>query len=160
MSSLEIDSIERLKAQIRKIRRGGTRGHPSPHKLILLLSVFDLFDQRQIVQNQIHLDGRLIAAFEHNFGLYASPADWCQAGPPFFHLRTSGFWKHEAKAGREVAYSVLDRSGGGIATVMENIEYAYLGDDIFELVNDPISRQELRSFVISLLTEPGTEPER
>lgn len=155
MPPLVTDLIEQLRLQIRKMRRGGSKDHPSPHKLILLLTVFDLIEQGHIVRNQIYLDGKLISAFERNFGLYARPDDWCQVGPPFFHLRTSGFWHHRPKQGREAVYEVLDRSGGGIATVMENIEYAYFSDEVFGLVSDPNSRSELRSCVISLLDETG-----
>lgn len=155
MSPLAIDSIMRLKLQIRKMRRGGSKDHPSPHKLILLLAVFDLIEQGQIAQNQIYLNGELIAAFERNFRLHARPGDWCQVGPPFFHLRTSGFWNHRPKQGRETVYTVLDRSGGGMATVIENIEFAYFSDEAFKLVSDPDSRSELRSFITSLLDKTG-----
>jgi len=71
--------------------------------------------------------------------------------PPFFHLRTSGFWFHKIKPGREKNYAALTTTGGGLRLIHDNIDYAYLRDDFFKALSNPVSRRELRLLITSLL---------
>jgi predicted restriction endonuclease len=75
----------------------------------------------------------------------------CQPGPPFFHLRTSGFWYHKVRPERQKDYDKLTTTGGGLQMIEEYIEYAYLRQDVYELLQEPTTRRELRLFIASLL---------
>lgn len=144
-------SLQRIKAEILAMRRGGGEGHKKPHKLIMLLAVIDLADDGLMNENKIFFDGNLLRHFENYFRLVASSEDWCQPGPPFFHLRTSSFWHHHVKPGKEQAYAKLKTSGGGAKRIVDNIEYAYLSEDAYEIIRDPESRQQLRELISLLL---------
>jgi len=140
-----------MKEEIRALRRGSKGGYQRPHKLVLLLSVIELADRGLLQENKIYIKEPLITIFENYFNLVRKKDDWCQPGPPFFHLRSSGFWFHKIKPGREKYYAGLTTTGGGLQTIRNNIDYAYLRDDLFAAILNPSSRRELRCFITSLL---------
>jgi hypothetical protein len=141
-----------LAVEIEVMRRGGSKDEQKPHKLFMLCAVLDLFDEGVIAGNRIYFDEKLIRNFEKYFRIYAKDEDWCQPGPPFFHLRSSTFWKHKIKPGRESLYSKLTSSGGGVKRIKDNIEYAYLDENSFALFSEAQYRNELRNIILGLLT--------
>ena len=159
MSDLSsIDSLlDKVKQDIRQLRRGKQAGHYRPHKLVMLLAVIELAERGLLPSNRINLTPTLLGIFEGIFLLVGKSDDLCQPGPPFFHLRTSGFWFHKVRPGREKAYSELTTTGGGLQTIEDLIEYAYLRDDVYRLVIDPTSRRELRLLISGMLNAPEGE---
>lgn len=145
--------LQSVCSKIEKMRRGGSKGEQKPHKLLMLLTVVRLADEGGLKENKVYFDGLLERYFEEQYRTYADRGDWCQPGPPFFHLRTSGLWNHEVKAGRESEYALLTTSGGGSKRIVENIEYAYLSDDTYQVPCNDTSREQLRTFLVSMLTE-------
>lgn len=143
--------LEKLKREIVELKRGKRGGHYRPHKLVMLLAVIELAERGLLNENKIFLSSPLIQIFENIFVLVKSEDDLCQVGPPFFHLRTSGFWFHQVRPGRETDYAKLTTTGGGLQTIEQNIEYAYLREDVYALVTDPTSRQGLRLFISGML---------
>ncbi len=155
MSDLSfMTSLERFKNEINYLRRGKRGSHYRPHKLVLLLAVIELADRGLLNENKIEIDSKLISIFESIFLLVKKKDDLCQPGPPFFHLRTSGFWFHKVRSGKEKDYANLTTTGGGLGLIHDYIEYAYLRDDVYNLIVDPISRKELRRFISELLNIP------
>ncbi len=147
----DLPSLAQIKEEIKTLRRGSKGGYQRPHKLVLLLSVIELADRGLLRENKIYLEEPLITIFENYFNLVRKKDDWCQPGPPFFHLRSSGFWFHKIKPGREKHYATLTTTGGGLQIIRDNIDYAYLRDDFFAAILNPKSRRELRRFITSLL---------
>jgi len=151
MPSLK-NRFESLANEIELMRRGGSKEKQKPHKLFMLLAVLDLFDQGLLTENRIFFDQQLQRNFEKYFRLYAGTEDWCQPGPPFFHLRSASFWKHKIKPGRENVYEKITTSGGGIKRIQENIAYAYFEEDAFAVLSNEIFRVEMRNHIIELIT--------
>ncbi|GAB4407253.1 MAG: hypothetical protein Kow00106_00020 [Anaerolineae bacterium] len=147
----DLPSLGQIKEEIETLRRGSKGGYKRPHKLVLLLSIIELADRGLLQENKIYLEEPLITIFENYFNLVRKKDDWCQPGPPFFHLRSSGFWFHRIKPGREKHYAALTTTGGGLQTIRDNIDYVYLRDDFFRAIQNPDSRRELRLFITSLL---------
>jgi len=48
---------------------------------------------------------------------------------PYYHLRTSGFWHHKIRAGREHEYNRLQESNSRHKTISA-IEYAYVDPEL------------------------------
>jgi hypothetical protein len=144
-------NIQSILAKIKDMKRGGAIYEQKPHKLILLLTILDLFDMGEIKANQIYFNEKLINTFQKNFSLYAKQDDWCQAAPPFFHLRSSSFWKHKIKPGHEEVYSHLSTSGGGSKRIIENIEFAYFDEITFSIFEKAESREAMRDFIVKEL---------
>lgn len=150
---LTTDQINKIKVDIMSIRRGRRAGYDRPHKLVLLLAVIDLVECELITENKIYPREPFLSKFNKIFRFVRKKDDWCQPGPPFFHLRTSGIWFHKIKTGREEIYSSLKTTGGGIQKVQEIIEYAYLRDDVFQAFSCQESRDELKEYIISILNK-------
>lgn len=149
------DALERLKAEIAALRRNRRRGRVRPHKLLLLLAVLDMAEEGLLRQNRIHFDDSLITRFARHFESYQQADDLCQPAPPYFHLRSSHFWHHKVISGKEAAYAKMDTSGGGSKRILDTIEYAYLSNYAFEIVQEERSRRELRAFIENILNSEG-----
>lgn len=161
MSSVRSDSRDSLHRAIEAIRnlRRHRSNTPKPHKLVLLLAVIDLYESGLIIDNRIYLDKDLENRFRFYFRMVAGPKDWCQIGPPFFHLRTSGFWFHKVHPNRLLSYQAMSTPGGGKANVLRNIEYAYLADYMVDVMVDAEAREALREAIVELLIRESDNPQ-
>jgi len=78
--------------EISKIRTQKSRDcNNKLHKLILLLSVIDLFESGDIVDNKIIFSQTFIDRFVKCFSLISKGDDWFQSSSPYFHLSSSSF---------------------------------------------------------------------
>ena len=143
-----MDKLNRLKSEIRSLRRARYRERVKPHKPLMLLVVLDLLETGEVAENRFAFDDILTDRFRKLFELACQDGDWCHPSEPFFHLRTSGFWFHKPRPGREKACAELDTSGGGSKRILDNIEYAFLDPESFSVVNDATGRAEVRSFIL------------
>lgn len=145
------DDLERFKQEVVGLRRNRQAGRKSPHKLVLVLAVLDLFEDGVCTNNEIQFDEGLQERFQKRFSQYSRSADWSQLAPPFFHLRTSPFWHHAVKAGREAVYEKIRTSGGGRERIADNIDHAFLSDYAFRVVTNHDQRYILREFIENML---------
>jgi predicted restriction endonuclease len=135
-----------------RLARSG--GRQKPHKPIMLLAVLDLMQTGEMRENRVYFDAGLIQRFGRLFSVVAKGNDWCQPAPPFFHLRSSGFWFHKPRPGREQAYAQLQTSGGFSKRVVDNIQYAFFDPDSYAVVMDTDSRGQLFAHILSTFFEP------
>tara|TARA_R110002124_G_scaffold12197_14_gene58184 strand:+ start:11681 stop:13006 length:1326 start_codon:yes stop_codon:yes gene_type:complete len=129
------------------IRRGGGEGggsEKSPHKVAMLLAVMDLVEAGDIADNRIFFNRALKDKFTRYFNNLAGEADRDNPHLPFFHLRSSGFWHHQLKPCREDAYSQLNTASSP-TVVTDNIAFAYLDDELFELLTNGVARALLKA---------------
>lgn len=152
--SMMNDQLKQLESAIANMRLGKVGGRNKPHKSLMLLVVLDLFDANLIEDNRISYNQDLVERFQQYFEAVKKEGDWCQPGMPFFHLRSSSFWKHHVIPGREERYSELQTSGGGSKRILDNIQYAYLDKNAFVIFSDPNQRQELRGFILTTFFAP------
>jgi predicted restriction endonuclease len=152
-------NLQRALQAVAEIRRYRHNDLPRPHKLVLLLAVLDLYESGLLVDNRIYLNEELDRRFRFYFRLVANPTDRCQIGPPFFHLRSSGFWFHKVRQGREQTYKQMSTPGGGKGNVIRNVEYAYLSDYMHEVLASAESRRVLRCAIVEQLIESSHNPE-
>ena len=125
-----------------KLRVDRAHGAIAPHKPILLLSVIELIEQGLLSHNMIPLSAELIAAFLKLWQQLGSTAHNADIGMPFFHLKSDGFWHFLPNPGFEALLS----SGAKVRTVgvlRQAVEYAYVDEDLFELLQQPTSRKLL-----------------
>jgi putative restriction endonuclease len=109
------------------------------HKPILILSVLELIAQEEITENKILISDQLIDTFNKYWNIFVKSDAGFVRGIhyPFFYLRTEGFWYLQSE-------DSLD--GVKIKTIgklREKIKYAYLDNELFNLLQDPFSRQVL-----------------
>lgn len=118
----------------------------APNKPVLLLSVIELIHRGQIRHNRIELSPELIATF---LKLWSSLEIERRAdiGLPFFHLRTDGFWHFEPNPGYELVVQSKTVKIRTVSALRQAVCYAYLDDELFDLLQQPTQRDEL-TFVL------------
>jgi len=114
----------------------------APHKPILLLSVIELIEQGLLRQNQIALSAELIAAFLKLWNQLGSASHSPDIALPFFHLKGDGFWHFKANPGFSSLLSSKTKIRA-ISALREAVQYAYLDNELFELLQLPASRDTL-----------------
>lgn len=144
----------RLTASIRAMRRGQQHGRPKPHKPVMLLALVDCVETGLVTDNKFEFSDSLIAVFNRLFAAIAERSDWRQAAPPFFHLRSDGFWRHEIVPGKEQCYRALKTSGGGLKRIRENIAYGAFEPWAWRVVCDAEGRASLTRFILDSFFEP------
>jgi hypothetical protein len=134
-----------------RLRLNRRAGHSSPHKVAMLLAVMELIETEQLSENRIYFDEPLRELFTRHFAAHATHADQDSPHLPFFHLRSSGFWHHRVKAGAEAEY---DRLGtvSGPGQVVRTVSFAYLDEELFELLGFSPSRLVLRDSLLQSLS--------
>ncbi|WP_414755923.1 HNH endonuclease [Anabaena sp. CCY 9910] len=118
----------------------------APNKPILLLSVIEMISTGQIVKNQIPLSAELIATFLKLWS-HLETERKPDIGLPFYHLTSDGFWHYQMKLGFEslIATKIKIRTP---STIMETVEYAYLDDELWSLLQNESERTVLTHTLI------------
>ena len=121
-------------------------GHKSPHKVCMLLAVMDLIESGQINNNRIYFNELLITQFSKYFNVYRQSVDRDKPYQPFFYLNSEGFWHHQVNKGQEVEYDLRnrERKAGSEGVVKRLIDYTYLDENLFTLLQNRDERNRLR----------------
>jgi len=137
-----VKNLNYYASKFTKLNVDRAHGSPAPHKPILLLSVIELIEQGLLRYNQIPLSAELVAAFLKLWQQLGSTAHNADIGMPFFHLRSDRFWHFRPNPGFEALLS----SGAKVRAVgvlRQAVEYAYLDEELFGLLQQPTSRDLL-----------------
>lgn len=132
------------------LKRDSSGGHERPHKPALLLATLDLVDSGAIHENQIPLTEGLIARFREYFALVAKGNDQPNIHLPYFHLCGDGFWHLQPSPGRGPVYVAGEVSAPkSVAQLRREAAFATLDPDLWQLMADPASREEIREALIA-----------
>ncbi|TVR39273.1 MAG: hypothetical protein EA402_14860 [Planctomycetota bacterium] len=146
-----------LKHQLRTIRRDGNGGWgpetqgKAPHKPIMLLAVLDLYEAGHLQQNLIPYDEVLLEAFDH-YWQRCSPGRPTNPLQPFWYLKASPFWRHQAKPGFQQALQALVTAKAKVPTrtvIAAQVAGAVLDETLYAAAMDPVGREELRQAIIA-----------
>jgi len=116
----------------------------------MLLAVLELIEEGHYKGNKIYYDEVLKLRFSHYFDLFSSDQHSNRPHTPFFHLRSSGFWSLKSIKGREEQLSKLTTVGGP-KEIRDNVEYAYLEHEAYELILDRSNLSILKDRIESIL---------
>lgn len=122
-------------------------GQKSPHKAVMMLAVFDLVAAGEAKGNRIVYGPELLERFRRYFDVVKTDADAFTPILPFFHLRSSPFWHHRPIPGQEAVCAALNDPGGP-RKLQAVVEYAFLDDELFAMLQQPAIRQEMREALI------------
>ncbi|RNI26919.1 HNH endonuclease [Rufibacter latericius] len=139
-------SPEGLKLYLQKftrLRQGGTKYGPAPHKPVLLLSIIDMFEKGEVLDNKIHITPELVGTFKENFALLVSTGHNPDFFLPFYHLTSEGFWFVKTCPGKELNSAIKS-----FQVLNGLVEYAYLADDLYPLLLAPEIRGLLKSALL------------
>ncbi|KAA9352923.1 HNH endonuclease [Larkinella humicola] len=112
-----------------KLKQGGTRYGKAPHKPVFLLTIIELIEKRLITENRLLITPELVATFKENFALLVKTAHKDDFTQPFYYLQSEGFWFLKAKPGFQI-----DTYIRSVQTLSDRLEYAFLADDLFNLL--------------------------
>lgn len=139
---------QQLKKQLLNLRPNKSQGQYSPHKIALLLSVAQMFEEGLIVENRIEFTPELVAFFQ-KIGLKLAPeyGNKLLIHMPIYHLKTSGLWHLKANFGYEKMLTSRN-SPKSLKALNEYIDYAFLSPELYAAMLDPIQRELLRALLI------------
>ncbi|WP_411361036.1 HNH endonuclease [Pseudidiomarina sp. YC-516-91] len=135
--------------QFKDVRPNQSHGSKSPHKASLLFAVMDLIQDGIIVQNQIFFDDGLKDRFAWYFNRFKKKRDQLDATKPFFYLRTSDFWHHQIRPNAAEQYRKIKTPSE--KSILETIEFAYLDQALFDLIQNPKHADQLRAALVANL---------
>jgi len=137
--------IQTYKAEFENLRPSRVGGRSRPHKGSMLLAVIDLIDQGVIRRNEIPFNDALRDAFSERFALYKQGNDKDDPAQPYFYLSSAVFWHLAPVAGREdeLAQRRTASHHGSAKQIKSLIEYAYLDEELFKLLQNDVYRAML-----------------
>lgn len=129
-----------------KLRVDRTHG-VAPHKPVLLISVLQAVKAGLLTDNKIHITTELVALFKANWNILVETSHSCKFALPFFHLRSSGFWRLQERNGSEVPL----QSAGSISSIGQLdrlVAYAEMDEALFTLMQDEESNTLLTQVLL------------
>jgi len=137
--------LQTYRTEFENLRPSRTAGRSRPHKGSMLLAVIDLIERGAITQNKIFFDDQLCDAFSERFQVYRRGNDKDDPAQPYFYLSSSNFWHLVAQPGREAELQQRrsDSSHGSAKQVKALVDFAYLDDQLFLLLQNDIYRAML-----------------
>lgn len=140
-----IEKIYRLNVGI--VGKGVER-HERPHKPVMLLTVIDLIGSGRIEENRIEWNEDLTKRFKEIFAKVRKKDDKPTPENPFFYMRSEGFWRHVAQAGK--GDQVETMSGPPlIGDLNRGIFHVELERELFELLRNTETRAVLREAIMA-----------
>lgn len=127
-------------SKFQKIRLSKVGDRLRPHKICMLLAVLDLAKAGGLSENKIYMQPELTERYLTFFKASASEDERPNPHYPYFFLRGSladgmpSFWHLQPISGRESILLKLQVSKS--TDVSNNVDYAYLDPELFELLQD------------------------
>ena len=134
--------------------RGNGRGRISNAKPFLLLSIIKLIADGEIMGNRIQFDNcNLSKTYNAISKQYEPDIETTPLSKPFFHLNREPYYYLKWKPNTIIPKQAVTPSA---KFLRENVEYACLDDDLWELLQDKDTRNELREAIIQHFIRPRT----
>lgn len=142
------------KTAILRIKRGHNNGVVSNAKPILVLAIIEAIDEGILLGNKINfpndnLQELYATIYSRNYstdGIYRANAKSTPFNLPYFHLNAEEFYHIKWKDGVVPPRQAKSPSCTFLA---ENVDYAYLDDTLWELLQDNEIREEYKEAIIT-----------
>jgi putative restriction endonuclease len=118
------------------LRVDRSSGINAPHKPILLLTLLQAVKSGLINSSLVYITPELVALFKSNWSALVTTEHQCRMSYPFFHLKSSKFWKLHPNPGFENAILVSTKSPS-LNQLMQMVTCAEMNTDLFELMKTP-----------------------
>ena len=130
--------ISYYKTLLLSMKQKITGGKSNVAKPVLVLATINLIEKGEIIGNKIEFNENLINEYNRLITSYNEVNTLCQY--PFYYLRNDGFYHIKG---------TTDRRTPSAKYIRENIDYAYLDDGLWELLQDASVREEFRAAIIN-----------
>jgi putative restriction endonuclease len=125
--------------------------HRAPHKPFLLLSIMDLIAQGSIAENFIEPSFELVDTFNTYWNSIMPLGSKTSMAYPFPRLKTDGFWHLIPNPGYENQINIEFSS---MTRLREVCAGARMEDELFQLMCNPETREQLRAILIKTYFAP------
>ena len=119
----------------------------APHKPLMLLSLLQAISNKIYTSSKIYITPELVALFKTNWSLLVISNHECRFALPFYHLTGDKFWQLHPKQGFESILQ-LKSSMRSFANLNAAIEYAFVDDALFKLMQDEKSNSILQQILL------------
>lgn len=141
-------SLETYQDKFARLIVNVRNGRASPHKICMLLAMLDLVRGGGLAENRIQFAPPLLERYSGFFSAVRRPGDHANPHFPFFHLAgrlrggEASFWHLQPLPGRESELAALP-SVGSAADITNNVAFATLDTDLFELLHSTAAVEAL-----------------
>lgn len=141
--------LQLYQAMVTNIRLGTSRGKSAVHKPVYILAIIDCIELEMLCENRIVLDNKALQSrYQLNFQKYSamlSQPTLQQFIMPFYFLGSEPFY--------ELVWKTQNRPPMHSHTpsakyLRENLAYAKLDDDLWELLQDEENRDCMKQAII------------
>lgn len=144
---LFLDNFLKYFNAFKKLKRGETQYGKAPHKVVMLLTVLQSFQNNLISNNRIIIQPELILLFKSNWKELVKTNHVCNFALPFWHLKGDKFWHIKANAGFE-NFILLKESISSINQLNNIIDCVFLDEDLFLIMKDKNSNIILQQLLL------------
>lgn len=136
---------ENYQILISNVRRSKMSGVKAPHKPILLLTLIELIKRKLVSENKFYYNDRFNSVFSEMWHEYVQVGHFsCNSYSPFVSMSNDGFWHFHYKNSFPPSYKVPSS-----AWINKYVDYAFLDDKLFRLLQNESNRETLALFVIN-----------
>jgi putative restriction endonuclease len=149
--------LEKYRRLFGDLNPNKAKGRISPHKPVLILTVTELITEGKITSNRIDINDRFLKELFSDYWIqFAQPGDEFNFIMPFFHLRTSSFWKLIPHRGKEQELREAE-SIKSLKRINELVQYAELAPDLFGLLQNRSIAEQLMEAVMETYFPDGEQ---
>lgn len=150
--SIEPDG-QYLSELLERIKPGKKGDKEHPHKYILLLTVIKAMDNDVGHPNRYYFQ-ELEAEYNKLFDIYCPDLpDYSNVMDiPYYHLQTSGFWNLKFVEDTDSEFKQYVGKRLTRKRLLETVDYAYLSDDFFAMMQNKRFRELLKSKIVHKLS--------
>ena len=128
------------------IKQKITKGKANIAKPIMLLTILNMIDRGELLENRIVYNDLLKDRYVATLNGYTK--DLTPLRYPFYYMRNDGFY-------HIMGQTNLKTPSEGY--ILRNISYAYLDPELWDLLQDPQTRDEFREAIVSHYLKPDKE---
>lgn len=140
----------------KNLRTNNKYGRKSPHKVVMMLTVIELFENNILKDNEIYYDDKLKSMFLKvwNRVLPSEPLFHPDAYLPFWYLQNDSFWHIVPKRGQEDILSLMRDNNvkPSEAKLSDSVRYAELDEDLYFLMTLSSGRSSLKKVLLETYT--------
>ena len=146
-----LKSFSCLRTDKNRKRWSALTTYQAPHKPFLLLSIMDLIAQGLIAQNFIEPSFELLDTFNTYWNSVMPLGSKTSMAYPFPRLKTDGFWHLVPNPGYE---NQINIDFSSMTKLREVCAGARMDDELFQLMCNPETREQLRAVLIKTYFAP------
>ncbi len=141
-------------SMILSMNRGRKNGITSNAKPLYLLTLINLIGNGKIIKNRIPFSDSIVSRYAELCAKFEPQKTITPMYRPFYHMNSEIFYSIEWKEnGKPKGAANIPSS----KFIRENIEYAKLDDDLWQLLQNEEARNEIKETIINYFIKPNKE---